>query len=131
MLFSFSNSGFCSREWYEFGHKTSVTTEHSLCDESRNEKRARWSDYTVLLMDWQAFWLTFRLAVIVTAVLLALGLPIAYWIAFSRWRWKFLCEAGVALPIVLPPAGLCFFFLIALRAHSPPGRWWQSMTGHT
>lgn len=82
-------------------------------------------------MDWQAFWLTFRLAVIVTAVLLTVGLPLAYWIAFSRWRWKFLCEAVVALPIVLPPTVLGFYVLIALGARSPLGRWWQSMTGHT
>jgi molybdate transport system permease protein len=82
-------------------------------------------------MDWQAFWLTFRLAVIVTAVLLVLGLPLAYWIAFSRWRWKFLCEAVVALPIVLPPTVLGFYVLIALGVRSPIGRWWQSMTGHT
>jgi molybdate transport system permease protein len=82
-------------------------------------------------MDWQAFWLTFRLAVIVTAVLLVLGLPLAYWIAFSRWRWKFLCEAVVALPIVLPPTVLGFYVLIALGARSPLGRWWESMTGHT
>jgi molybdate transport system permease protein len=82
-------------------------------------------------MDWQAFWLTFRLAVIVTAVLLALGLPLAYWIAFSRWRWKFLFEAVVALPIVLPPTVLGFYVLIALGQRSPLGRWWESMTGHT
>ncbi|HEX3740653.1 MAG TPA: molybdate ABC transporter permease subunit [Terriglobales bacterium] len=82
-------------------------------------------------MDWQAFWLTFRLALIVTAVLLVLGLPLAYWIAFSRWRWKFLCEAIVALPIVLPPTVLGFYVLIALGRRSPLGRLWQSMTGHT
>jgi len=83
------------------------------------------------LMDWQAFWLTFRLALIVTAVLLALGLPLAYWIAFSRWRWKFLFEAVVALPIVLPPTVLGFYVLIALGQRSPLGHWWESMTGHT
>ena len=82
-------------------------------------------------MDWQAFWLTFRLALIVTAVLLALGLPLAYWIAFSRWRWKFLFEAVVALPIVLPPTVLGFYVLIALGQRSPLGSWWESMTGHT
>jgi len=82
-------------------------------------------------MDWQAFWLTFRLALIVTAVLLALGLPLAYWIAFSRWRWKFLFEAVVALPIVLPPTVLGFYVLIALGQRSPLGRWWESLTGHT
>jgi molybdate transport system permease protein len=82
-------------------------------------------------MDWQAFWLTIRLAIVVTAILLALGLPLAYWIAFSRWRWKFLVEAIVALPIVLPPTVLGFYVLIALGQRSPFGRCWQSMTGHT
>jgi molybdate transport system permease protein len=82
-------------------------------------------------MDWQAFWLTVRLAVLVTAVLLALGLPFAYWIAYSRWRWKFLVEAIVAMPIVLPPTVLGFYVLLALGSRSPLGRWWQAMTGHT
>lgn len=82
-------------------------------------------------MDWQAFWLTMRLAVLVAAVLLAVGLPIAYWIAYSRWRWKFLVEAVVALPIVLPPTVLGFYILVALGPHSPLGRTWQSLTGHT
>ena len=82
-------------------------------------------------MDWQAFWLTIRLATVVTGILLALGLPLAYWIAFSRWRWKFLVEAVVALPIVLPPTVLGFYVLIALGQRGPLGRWWQAMTGHT
>jgi molybdate transport system permease protein len=85
----------------------------------------------VVLMDWQAFWLTMRLAVTVTALLLVIGFPLAYWIAFSRWRWKFLLEAVVGLPIVLPPTVLGFYLLIALGQRSPIGRWWQSMTGHT
>jgi molybdate transport system permease protein len=83
------------------------------------------------LMDWQAFWLTIRLAVLVAAVLAILGLPIAYWIAYSRWRWKFLAEAVVALPIVLPPTVLGFYVLVALGSRSPLGRWWQTLTGHT
>src|SRR5580658_7672618 len=82
-------------------------------------------------MDWQAFWLTIRLAVLVAAVLAVLRLPVAYWIAYSRWRWKFLAEALVALPIVLPPTVLGFYVLLALGSHSPLGRWWQGLTGHT
>jgi molybdate transport system permease protein len=82
-------------------------------------------------MNWQAFELTIRLAVLVAAILLVIGLPIAYWIAYSRWRWKFLVEAIVALPIVLPPTVLGFYVLIALGPHSPLGRWWQALTGHT
>src|SRR5438445_2715688 len=82
-------------------------------------------------IDWQAFWLTLELAAVVSAILFALGLPIAYWIAFSRWRWKFLVEAALALPIVLPPTVLGFYLLLALGSRSPLGRWWQVLTGHT
>jgi molybdate transport system permease protein len=82
-------------------------------------------------MDWQAFWLTIRLAALVAAILLGLGLPLAYWIAFSRRRWKFLVEAVVALPIVLPPTVLGFYVLVALGNRSPLGRFWQDLTGHT
>lgn len=86
---------------------------------------------TLLPMDWQAFWLTLRLAAVVTAILVVIGFPLAYWIAFSRWRWKFLVEAIVALPIVLPPTVLGFYVLVALGERSPFGRWWESMTGNT
>src|ERR1700737_2773353 len=82
-------------------------------------------------IDWETFWLTLELAAVVSAILLVLGLPIAYWIAFSRRRWKFLVEAAVALPIVLPPTVLGFYVLVALGSRSPLGRWWQSLTGHT
>ena len=82
-------------------------------------------------MDWQALGLTVRLAVLVAAALLIIGLPIAHWITYSRRRWKFLVEAVVALPIVLPPTVLGFYVLVALGSRSPLGRWWQGMTGHT
>src|SRR5579863_2969308 len=82
-------------------------------------------------INWEAFRLTIELAVVVSAILLAVGLPLAYWIAFSRWRWKFLVEALVAMPIVLPPTVLGFYLLVALGSRSPLGRWWQSITGHT
>ena len=82
-------------------------------------------------MNWEAFWLTLRLATIVSFILLAVGVPIAYWLTYSRWRWKFLVEAAVALPIILPPTVLGFYVLLALGSRSPIGRWWESMTGHT
>jgi molybdate transport system permease protein len=82
-------------------------------------------------VDWQAFRLTAQLAFLVSAILLLLGLPLACWIAFSRWRWKFLVEAVVALPIVLPPTVLGFYVLVALGSQSPLGRFWIAHTGHT
>src|ERR1700690_3230551 len=82
-------------------------------------------------MDWQAFWLTIRLSALVAAILVAVGLPVACWITYSRWRWKFLVEAVFALPIVLPPTVLGFYVLVALGPHSPLGRCWEALTGHT
>ena len=84
-----------------------------------------------MAIDWQTFWLTLQLAFAVSVLLLLLGLPIAYWIAFSGWRWKFLVQAIVALPLVLPPTILGFYVLVALGPRSPLGRWWISLTGHT
>jgi len=82
-------------------------------------------------MDWQAFWLTVRLAGMVSGALLLIGIPLAYWITYSTWRWKFLAEAVVALPIVLPPTVLGFYLLIALGPRGLLGRLWQSFTGHS
>lgn len=82
-------------------------------------------------MNWQAFWLTVRLAAVVSALLVAIGIPIAYWLTYSRWRWKFLVQAVIALPIVLPPTVLGFYVLMVLGSRSPVGRWWEAATGHT
>ncbi len=80
-------------------------------------------------MNWQPLWLSLRLATLTAALLLVIGVPIAYWITYSRARWKFLVEAVVALPIVLPPTVLGFYVLVALGSQSPVGRAWQSWTG--
>ena len=55
-------------------------------------------------MNWIAIWVTCKLAGLTAVALLFVGLPIAYWLSFSRWRWKFLIESVVALPLVLPHA---------------------------
>src|SRR6185369_15094537 len=82
------------------------------------------------MIDWQAMKLTLELAVIVAAVLAAVGMPIAYWLTYSRWRGKFLVEALVGLPLILPPTVLGFYLLIAFGAQSSVGRFWTSLTGH-
>jgi len=81
-------------------------------------------------LDYSAILLSVKLAAVVAAILLGVGLPIAYWLTFSRWRWKFLAEAVVALPLVLPPTVLGFYVLVAIGARSPVGRLWTSWTGH-
>jgi molybdate transport system permease protein len=81
-------------------------------------------------MDWTALWLSVRLSAATMLVLVAMGMPIAYWMAFSRRRWKFLVEAIVALPLVLPPTVLGFYVLIAIGPLSPIGRSYASLFGH-
>jgi molybdate transport system permease protein len=80
-------------------------------------------------MDWQAIWLSVRLAASTTAILLVAGIPLAYWLTFSRRRWKFLVEAVVALPLVLPPTVLGFYILLAISPRSPLGALYQRVTG--
>lgn len=80
-------------------------------------------------MDWQAIWLSVRLSVSTTAILLAVGTPLAAWLAFSRRRWKFLVEAVVALPLVLPPTVLGFYVLLAIGPRSPLGALYGKLTG--
>jgi molybdate transport system permease protein len=80
-------------------------------------------------MDWVAVGLSLRLAACTTLILCVLGLPLAYWLANSRWRGKSLFDAAVALPLVLPPTVLGFYLLLALGPHSPLGRAWEALTG--
>jgi molybdate transport system permease protein len=81
-------------------------------------------------MDWSAIFLTIRLAVVVCVTLLIVGTPIALWLSFTHWRWKFFVESVVALPLVLPPTVLGFYVLVAMGSNSPLGRWYQSLTGY-
>jgi molybdate transport system permease protein len=80
-------------------------------------------------MSLQALILTLRLAVLVSLILMAIGLPLGYWLASSRWQWKFVVEALVALPIVLPPTVLGYYVLVAIGPLSPVGRWYHQVTG--
>ena len=80
-------------------------------------------------MDWPALSLTLRLAACTTAILFVLGLPLAYWLASTRVRGKFLIDAAVALPIILPPSVVGFYILWASGPRSPVGQLYESVTG--
>jgi molybdate transport system permease protein len=82
-------------------------------------------------MNWEPIILTLRLAALTAAILVVVGVPIAYWLTYSRWRWKFLVEAVVALPLVLPPTVLGFYVLVAVSPRSPLGQMYQTLTGHS
>jgi molybdate transport system permease protein len=81
-------------------------------------------------MNVEALLLSLRLALCVSAILFVLGVPLAYWLAFSRWRWKFFVEAIVALPLVLPPTVLGFYMLLAMGPRGLLGKFWYAAFGH-
>ena len=77
------------------------------------------------MLDFEELWspirLTLELATVTTLVLLIIGMPIAWWLARSRSRWKEAVAAVVALPLVLPPTVLGFYLLILLGPEGPGG----------
>lgn len=76
-------------------------------------------------------WLTLRLALVTTVILLVIGTPLAWWLAQTRSRAKPFVEAVTALPLVLPPTVLGFYLLILLNPQAPIGQFWVSLTGET
>jgi len=78
----------------------------------------------------EALWLSLKLAACVAAILLAIGMPVAYWLAYSSWRGRFLLESIVALPLVLPPTVLGFYALVAMGPRGPLGKLWIALFGH-
>ncbi len=79
--------------------------------------------------DLQPLILTFQLAVVVTAILFVLGLPLAYWIAFSQNRFKYVVESLVSMPLVLPPTVIGFYLLITFSPQYFLGHFLQSYLG--
>ena len=81
------------------------------------------------MIDWLPLWLSLRLAFITTLILFILGIPIAWWIAYSHRRWKVAVEAIVSLPMVLPPSVLGFYLLLAFSPERGLGkildRWFE------
>ncbi len=82
-------------------------------------------------MNWQAFALTAKLATITSLLLMAVAVPVALWLAFSRRRWKLLVEALAGMPLVLPPTVLGFYLLVAFGNGIALGRWYERVTGGT
>ena len=74
-----------------------------------------------------ATWVTLKLAGLTTLILLLLGMPLAWWLAHTRSRWRLPIGAVVALPMVLPPTVLGFYLLISLAPDGPIGQLTQSL----
>ena len=80
-------------------------------------------------MDFAPLWLSAKLALTTTLILIVLGAPLSWWLSQSRSRWQPLIQAIVAMPIVLPPTVLGFYLLIVLGPNGTIGSWWVTLTG--
>ncbi len=65
-------------------------------------------------LEWQALWLTLKLAGTTTVLLLLIAIPLAWWLAGSRRWYKDLMASVITLPLILPPTVLGFYLLIAM-----------------
>ena len=74
------------------------------------------------MIDWTPFLITLKLAFITTAILFVISIPLAYWLSYAKVKGKFVFEAMVSLPLVLPPSVLGFYLLVAFSGESPLGQ---------
>lgn len=80
-------------------------------------------------MDWQALWLSIRLAGWTVAILLPVSILMGRFLAYRRFAGKGAIEALIMLPLVLPPTVLGFYLLIGFGAGSPIGQVWTALFG--
>ncbi|NER12861.1 molybdate ABC transporter permease subunit [Leptobacterium flavescens] len=80
-------------------------------------------------MDWGPIILTLKLALITTVLLFIVSIPLAYWLAYSKWRLKPVFETLVSMPLVLPPTVLGFYLLVAFSPSNDFGRWLNEWFG--
>ena len=79
--------------------------------------------------DISALFVTLKLASVSTVILLLIGTPIAWWLSQTRFKFKVVFEAIIALPLVLPPTVLGFYLLITLGSNGPVGKLLESLGG--
>lgn len=76
-----------------------------------------------MILDFDPLWLTLKLALLTTFVLSIITIPIAYWLTFSSFRFRFVIETILNLPLVLPPTVIGFYLLILFSSNYWLGRW--------
>ena len=80
-------------------------------------------------LDFSAIIVTIKLAIVSTSVLILIGTPIAWWLSQTKFKFKAVFEAIIALPLILPPTVLGFYLLITLGSNGPIGKLLESLGG--
>ena len=80
-------------------------------------------------VDISAIIVTIKLASLSTAILILIGTPLAWWLSQTRFKFKVIIEALIALPLILPPTVLGFYLLLTLGPNGPIGKFLESLGG--
>ena len=80
-------------------------------------------------LDFSAVIVTVQLALVSTSILILIGTPIAWWLSQTKFKFKAVFEAIIALPLILPPTVLGFYLLITLGPNGPIGKLLESFGG--
>lgn len=80
-------------------------------------------------LDLTPVWITLQVASLTVVILLLLSMPLAWWLAATRSRFKVAIESITALPLILPPTVLGFYLLLFLGPNGAAGQFWISLTG--
>ncbi|MED7788611.1 molybdate ABC transporter permease subunit [Francisella sp. 19X1-34] len=80
-------------------------------------------------MDWDALYITFKLSLLTTIILLFIGALLAYWLSSKKTVFRSLISILVNIPLVLPPTILGFYFLVLFNQNGYLGSLWYSLTG--
>ena len=80
-------------------------------------------------LDISAIIVTIKLASLSTAILILIGTPLAWWLSQTRFKFKVIIEAFIALPLILPPTVLGFYLLLTLGPNGPIGKFLESLGG--
>ncbi|MBC47320.1 MAG: molybdate ABC transporter permease subunit [Thiotrichales bacterium] len=80
-------------------------------------------------LDISAIIVTIKLALLSTAILILIGTPLAWWLSQTKFKFKVVFEAIIALPLILPPTVLGFYLLVTLGSNGPIGKLLESLGG--
>lgn len=80
-------------------------------------------------MDYSPFFITFKLAILTTLLLLVVSIPISYFLAFSKWKGKIILESLLMMPMILPPTVLGFYYISFLGPESGIGSFFEKTFG--
>lgn len=81
-------------------------------------------------IDWIPFWLSLKLAVMTTVILVFIGIPVAYFLSYKDFKFKTFLEALFSLPLILPPTVLGFYLLLLMGKNGWLGKIWEKLVGH-